>query len=56
MWEVDCSKDEQSLILLDRMKTPPLYFVRTIFALELSAGKGRLILNFIVAGEKGKNS
>ena len=25
MWEVDCSKEEQSLILLDWMKTPPLY-------------------------------
>ena len=39
------------------MKTPPLYFLRTIFVVELRTGKGRLILkDFIVAGEKGKNS
>ena len=39
------------------MKTLPLYLVRTIFAVELSTGKGRLILrHFIVVGEKGNNS
>ena len=48
---------ERSLILLDWMKSPPLYFARTIFAVELSTGKGRLILkDFIVVGEKRKNS
>ena len=32
-------------------------FVRTMFAVELSTGKGRVILkDFIVTGEKGNNS
>ena len=35
------------------MKTPPLYFVRAIFAVELSTRKGKLISkDFIVSGEK----
>lgn len=32
------------------MKTSPLYFVATIFAVELNTCKGRLIKDFIVAG------